>query len=403
MFRNIITVLCILAGIQSFAQNLKTGVLVVGSGPSALAAAIQSANSGVKTLLIDAGRFDAITLSASDRAVKAGIYNGFSTIVDSLQKSPLMDSHSLTPAFTAQVFKVWTDTLKNLTVLPNASIKKLERSGKGWEVDLTDREIKADVLVDATPAYSIVKLLGINAPKEDAATSAASIYSDKKYRTSVALTADDSGSFKTTPLASFLVPEVENLVLARPFGRNGGLLTGQAAGATAAYCVFFRTSTKNLNVRAIQTELLSYKSRLIKFDDIPESDSSMIAFQHLGVTGILKAREREGKLLFQPDSSVSTEELKQPLRELYSRSQIWFLDNKSDKISLETALSLIKFVGSRGDELNREVEKAWSSSLKLDGKYDLKRPVTRRMMAVLLDTYLEPYTVAVDLDGNVRS
>ena len=180
------------------------------------------------------------------------------------------------------------------------------------------------------------------------------------------------------------------------------LITGQAAGAIAAYCAFFKTITEKLNVRVIQTELLTYNSRILKFDDIDDSDSSMIIFQHIGVTGILKAKEENGKLFFMPEASVSTEELKQPFRELYSRSQIWFLDNKAEKLTLEDALSLIKFVGSRGGELNKEAEKAWKSSLKLKGNFDLKKLITRRELAVLFDVYLKPYTVAVDLEGNIK-
>jgi hypothetical protein len=120
------------------------------------------------------------------------------------------------------------------------------------------------------------------------------------------------------------------------------------------------------------------------------------------MTGILKVRETAGKLFFMPDQTVSTEDLKLPLREYYSRSQIWFLDNKADKLSLEKILSLIKFVGSRGDELDKEVKKGWSTALKLKGEFDLKRILTRKEIAILFDTYLQPFSVAVDLEGNVK-
>lgn len=396
MIKNIVTVVCLLIGVGSYAQNLKTGVLVVGSGSAAMAAAIQSAKSGVKTILMDAGKFDAITLSPSDRSLKVGIYADFADIVDSLQKSPLKDNQTLTPEFTAQVFKTWTDTLKNLTVLPGATIKKIKKSGKGWEIDLVGREIKADIILDATTDYSVAKVAFPGFDNNNISSKT----TDNAYRTSVAIASADS-NFKTVPLAHLISSQVDNIVLAAPYGQQS-LRIGQAAGATAAYSVFFKTNTKNLNVRVIQTELLTYKSRLIKFDDIDEGDSSMIAFQHIGVTGILKGKALNGKLLFLPDSSVTTEELKQPLKAYYSRSHVWFLDNTEKKLTVGTALSLIKFLASRGEELGKEVEKGWKTSLKLKSDFDLKKLITRRELTILLDTYLQPYTVAVDMEGNVR-
>ncbi|MEJ6981080.1 FAD-dependent oxidoreductase [Pedobacter sp. P351] len=403
MSRNLIVFICLLFSLTGFSQTIKTSVVVVGANSGAYAAAIQSAKSGVKTLLIDAKKFDAIVLSPVDRSLKAGIYADFIKRVDSLQKSPLKDNHTLSPEFTAQVFKSWTDTIKNLTVLPNASITKIKKSGKGWDITLVHKEIKADILLDATPGQTVAKMAGLVINKKTISTQAPVIYSDKKYRTSVAVTSGDKLYFKPVYLSSLVVPDIENLVLAAPAGESLNILSGQAAGAIAAYCSFFKTTTNKLNVRVIQTELLTYNSRIIKFDDIHESDSSMIAFQHIGVTGILKGKEENGKLLFMPQAPVSTEELKQPLRELYSRSQIWFLDNKTDKLTLNDALSLIKFVGSRGEELNKEAEKGWKTSLRMNGSFDLKRVISRRELAILFDAYLQPYSVAVDLDGNIKT
>jgi hypothetical protein len=377
-------------------------VLVVGSTPAALAAAIQSANSGVKTLLIDAGKFESVTLSEYDRSVKTGIYAGLFKHADSLQKVTTKNNeYTFSPAFTASVFKAWTDTVKNLTILKDASIKKIKKSGKNWEVSLAGKEIKADVLLDGTPDYRIAKLVGLTGTTTSNSSSVTSIYSDKKYRTSVGISVKNSGVFSPVSIAS-LITKIENLILAGPFGGIASLHSGQGAGTVAAYCVFFKTSTKNLNIRAIQSELLTYKSRLLKFEDIDEGDSSMVAIQHLGTTGILKATEANGKLYFNPEKTVSTEDLKLPLGEYYSRSQIWFLDNKLEKLTLENTLSLIKFIGSRGEELNKEVKKSWNASLRLKGDFDLKRVLSRKEIAILFDSYLQPFSVAVDMDGNIK-
>lgn len=401
MIKRLFSFFCLLSSFSVYAQDIKTGVLVIGANANGYAAAIQSAKSGVKTLLIDTGNFQSITLSPEDRAINAGIYSGFGTIVDSLQKAPLQAHHSLTPTFTAQIFKTWTDTLKNLTVLRNVSILKIKKSGKHWQVGLSDREIKADILLDARPDYAIAKLAGLEIKVDAQRTE--SIYADKLYRTSVAALKKRNGTSHLVPLSSLLVPNIENLVLAGPLGKNPTLLSAQAAGAIAAYCVFFKTNSKKVNVRAIQGELLSYKSHIIEYADIADTDSSMIAFQHIGVTGILKAKEEKGYLFFLPDSLVSVNELRQPFRELYSRSQIWFLDHNEAILTLETALSLIKFVGSRGKELDKELESAWKKSLKLSGEFDLRKRITRREFAIILDTYLQPFNVATGIDGTIKN
>ncbi|MFD2161563.1 FAD-dependent oxidoreductase [Paradesertivirga mongoliensis] len=397
MIRNLTTLLCFFAALSGYAQNIKTGVVVVGSTPSAMSAAIQAARSGVKTLLIDAGRFDVITLASSDQAINGGFYQEFKKHADSLQKSPVT-AKTFSPEFTAQVFKKWTDTVKNLTVLPNASIRKIEKSKKGWEIDLKDREIKAEVIVDATQTQSVIPIALAKLDKEDK-VSLINPASSYLYRTSVAFGA--GANFEPVPIFKLINTGADNLITTFPGGETN-FLTGQAAGATAAYCVFFNTNTNNLSVRKIQTELLSYKSQIIRFDDLSDTDSAKVALQHIGVTGILPARSQNGRLLFLPQAPVSTDEIKPALKQYYSRSHVWFLDHKEDKLKLETALDLIKFLASRGEELNREVEKAWKTSLKLTGSYDLKKELTRRELAILLDTYLQPYSVEVDLQGNVR-
>lgn len=396
-----LVIFSIFVSFSAYSQNIKTGVLVVGATPAGMAAAIQSAKSGVKTVLIDARNFDFITLSASDRSVKAGIYSDLIKHIDSLQKFPSTDNQQFTPAFVGAVFKGWTDTIKNLTLLSKSSINKIEKTKKGWEIDLNNREIKADVILDATTNFSVSKLAMANNVTSDSKPATASS-SDKLYRTSVAIEISENGLVKNIPLSSFIFAEVENMVLAGPVPGQLSISTGQAAGAIAAYCSFFNTSTTNVDVRKVQGELLTFKARIIAFEDIANDDSSMISIQHLGVTGLIKAKVDNDRMLFLPKQTISTDEIVQPFREYYSRSQIWFLDHKSDSITLEDALSLIKFSASRGKELDAEVQKGWKTSLKFTGDFDLKKVLTRKEFAVLLDRYLQPFNVSVDLSGNVR-
>jgi hypothetical protein len=151
----------------------------------------------------------------------------------------------------------------------------------------------------------------------------------------------------------------------------------------------------------IQGELLAYKSLLLPFVDIKSSDSSFTAIQHIAATGILKANIKENKLYFMPDSSISSDEIRQPMKEFYSRSQIWFADNKLDKLTLKDVLSLIKFSGNRGEELNREVERGWTNTFRFKGKFDPNKVATRQELAVLINNYLKPFNVRIDVMGKL--
>ena len=124
---------CLFATYTSLAQ--KAGVVVFGTTPGGLAAAIQSAHSGVETILIDQENLDVVNLTSADKAYKIGIYAQFLQRVDSLQKNlNYKNNESLTPAYTAVVFKGWTDTIKNLTVLKKSIIKEIKKDGKNWDV-----------------------------------------------------------------------------------------------------------------------------------------------------------------------------------------------------------------------------------------------------------------------------
>src|SRR5690606_25121687 len=106
---------------------------------------------------------------------------------------------------------------------------------------------------------------------------------------------------------------------------------------------------------------------------------------------------------FDPDRPVLVDEIQPVLNQLFSRSQIWFIDHSSlDTLKLDDLFSLIKYVGHRGDELEQQVEKGWSRRFNFDGAYDKQRLATRRLVAVLMDAYCRPLDVKVGLDGSIQ-
>lgn len=182
---------------------------------------------------------------------------------------------------------------------------------------------------------------------------------------------------------------------------------GQAAGTIASYCAFFKTITKNINVRVVQGELMAFGAELIPLADIKRSDPNFLAFQRMSVSGLLKpslTKEDDHTVIkFDTAGTISSEQLRVPMREFYSRSQIWFADNKREAMTIEDVINLFMFTATRGDELKKEIEEGWKESFNFDTKFEPKRQITRKEFAVLADRYLQPFNIRVDFAGNLLS
>jgi len=178
---------------------------------------------------------------------------------------------------------------------------------------------------------------------------------------------------------------------------------GQGVGATAAFCAFFKTTTKHLRVRMIQGEILDYKGYLLPITDITPKDPHWRAVQQVCATGLLKGVQKANEIHFEPDDIVSTEEIKPFLLELYTRAFLWFNKEKpGDKFTVGNLLSLISdYTLTDPKTLQLHLQKAWGPQFKLTGTFDLNRPVTRMEFAVLTNKYLNPFAKTVDLSGRV--
>lgn len=379
------------------AQTTKPAVLVVGNGSAAAGAAIQSARSGVKTiLLLQAGGFDIHNaMDDFSSGIQAELLTEIkkqSGINDSLNLATI-DKH-----LANKVLSQLTDTIKNLAIIRDLNWVRAARSGKNWNFRLSNRQtIRPKVLVLAGDARLKESLM----LKEVSPAQASPLdYSQTLYRTSIA-----AGTFlnKTTStivsLYSFLTPSQENLILLR---ENESMLIGQAAGAIAAYAGFFGANTSSANLKIIQGELINYKLAVMPFTDIRSDDPNWKAIQMLGLSGVIKAENIEHSTHFSALNPVSTEEIKQPLKDFFYKAQIWFDDYKAETMTVESTISLICYVGNKSAESTlKEIEKKWKSSYKFTRNFDLKSTINRREFAVLLQDYMPPFNVNVDKDGKV--
>ncbi|MBS7566916.1 FAD-dependent oxidoreductase [Mucilaginibacter sp. Bleaf8] len=200
---------------------------------------------------------------------------------------------------------------------------------------------------------------------------------------------------------------VSHLVNASTFYPSVQMVLGQGAGAVAAYLSFFKTTTKNLKVRVIQGELLDFKGYLIPFCDIPQSANAFRAIQQVGATGLLRGVvHTDGKtasVWFKPDSTVSTNEIKPVLTEIYTHAFLWFNKEKpAEQFTIGNMLSLISDVTlSDPKPLQMNMAKQWQSVYKFNQAFDLKRPITRLEFAILANKFLNPFARTVDLSGRL--
>ena len=221
------------------------------------------------------------------------------------------------------------------------------------------------------------------------------------------------------PLGAVVAKDQENLlVLEKALSVthlvNGALTNpavqmtiGQGAGAAAAFCVFFKRTTKQLDVRTIQGEILDHKGTLLPFADIPRTDRDFRAIQQVAATGMLqgiqKPRAEAADLLFMPDSAIRTAEVQPLLTELYSRAFIWFGKEKpGEMFTLGNLLSYISEITLRDPaELQEAIRKTWKTYYRFNTPFSPKRPATRREFAVLANRFFNPFARKVDITGRL--
>jgi hypothetical protein len=425
MIKNILPALLIFTFYCADAETIKTDVLVFGGTPGGAAAAIQCTRSKIKTVFA----YDEIRLNGNgvvtvntNRNVPSGAWGEFrNRIKDFYAKTPGFDTIQNAPlkfeiAAAISILRKTADTAKNLTQYAESKFISIKKDGDRWEVNLVKNgqtiTVKARVIIDATTDGMIASKAGA---KFYQATEKINLESSL-YRTAIATNdglTQHGNNF--VPLHAVLVKDAENILCtgkALPAEMDIQYLPlqleiGQAAGAVAAYCAFFKTTTQHLRVRIIQGELLDFKAYVLPFSDVKQTDPAWRAIQQVSATGLLKGVQKtagsNSELHFEPGDIVSTDGVRPILTELYTRAFLWFnVEKPGDKFTLGNLLSLISdYTLTDPKNLQMAVQKSWTGQLKLTGTFDLKRPVTRLEFAVLANKYLNPFAKTVDMSGRI--
>lgn len=428
MTKRFFTILVFIIPVLSFGQSKKPEVLIYGSGIDAYTAAVQSAMSGLNTIWISDNEKLVPELTTTPTTIEgnkhldSGIWATF--LAKTLQQDKRSDSLSeiakrrLSPQIAANAINDLTAVHTNLTVIKSTPVKSIKRSGKTWQVELNNRvRYKVRAVVDGSADGGLHKLAYPGIPYVSKTTVETDYFEAEQYlplqRTGVAVAT--KGSPFTLPLATLIPGNADNFFVTRISPTVHDLLSGdaedipllahvgQVIGAAASYTAFFRTTSDKIDLRKVQGEILQYGSRLLPFQDIPIESPHLPAIQRIGATGIFDGFVSDtAGFYFHPDLNLSTAEIAPVLNQLFSRSQIWFIDNSMDTMTMADLLSLIKHIGHKGNELEGQLEKYWTRRFYFDGEYDLEMPATRRHFAVLFDTYCKPFDVQVGLDGSIQ-
>lgn len=416
----VLTFLCLLFPCLVFAQKkVKPKMFVYGSDITALSAAIQAARSNVPTVMLMDKPILAEEITSEvlqiegNKNLDGGIWMGIlmemaisKTRDDSLAQVVKKDFN---PQLARNAIDKYMRELPNLTVIKEQQISKVSRNKRNWEIVLSNRQ-KYEVLsvVDASEDAGLLKASGL---KLDSAVQGG--YTKAKdmglaiSRTTLAVGELDKAS-SVVFLKDLLDFEKENLFdigrlrsLAKSADNIGFRSSfGQAIGATAGYTAFFKTDSKKIDIRKLQAELLAFKARLIPYQDVEVKDPHFGAIQKCYLTGVFLGKEVDGKYNFDGNQIVRFSDVKNVLNDIYTRSQLWFLDNyREDELSWKDLLGMIKFISFKGDEVDRQIAKEWKTKLKFEGEFSPENKVTRDQFAVVADLFSSSFAKAINLDG----
>lgn len=396
----------------------KPQLMVYGSDFLAFSVAVQSAKSSVPTLwLVDGDQlmpefFNGRTEIETTPHVDGGIWMDI-LMEMALAKSPddslaNIVKRDMSPRLFQNAVEKVLSRLPELTVMRGEEILSIKRRKRDWEVQIGSKHrYNVRSVVDASQQQGLSTLADISWEDNVEPMRTLSTIPLTQLRTSVAVGAIDQTLYSVL-LEDILAGEKDgffNFRGTREIMSDDIALTplraaiGQAVGATAAYLAFFRTASDKVDVRKLQTELMTYGARILPFQDIAISDRHFYALQRFGLASVLPNLHTEEGFLFHKDERVGFKEIEPIFDRLYSRSQLWFLDNEGDYFRWKDLLSLIKFVGLRGDDIDQQIEKEWSGKLGFEGDFNREAFVSRYQFAVMLDRYANPYVRAVNQEG----
>lgn len=398
----------------------KPSVLVYGADVIALNAAVQSARSNVPTLwVLDqdeiAGELTSAPLSLhGNQRLDGGLW--LEMLMDMAMSKQRSDSlagavkKSFNPRLARNAIEKILDKLPNLTVVKGTSISKAERRRKGWRVTLSNKQTyQVIAMIDASNHGDLVALQE-RAPVDSSQQKIPTVGQLElaESRTTVAV-GEWKGTLRVVLLSDLLHEESDNLfdigdlrsAETDPESIPFRSAVGQALGATAGYCAFFKTTTNRIDIRKLQSELLAFRARLNPYQDVSVGEPHFSALQKFYLTGFFMGKPVGQEYHLDKEQPVRLEEVREVLNTIHTRSQLWFLDHgHQGEMTWADLMELTKFVSFKGDEITRQVQDDWQRKLDFEGSYDPQQAVSREQFAVITDLFSDAFAKAINLDGS---
>lgn len=181
------------------------------------------------------------------------------------------------------------------------------------------------------------------------------------------------------------------------------LQIGQAAGALAALSVKQGIQPRAMDVRKLQTALLQSGAYLMPFIDVSRDDPHFEIIQKIGSTGILQGKgvpyKWANQTWFYPELPISEYEFLSGLKRVYPQySTDW--NATGQLLTLSRFIDLTSKMGKT--TLHKDMLKKDWEQLDLKEAYEEDLVLDRRTVAVLLNHYYDPFSIAIDVTGHVE-
>ncbi|GAB2545900.1 FAD-dependent oxidoreductase [Rufibacter soli] len=178
---------------------------------------------------------------------------------------------------------------------------------------------------------------------------------------------------------------------------------GQAAGALAAVSLKNKVQPREVRIREVQQALLDSKAYLMPYIDVKPQDPHFAALQRIGSTGILKgtglAYKWANQTWFYPERPISEYELVTGLRTYYPEPLKTFQASGANL----TLKALVEMLGTVSPAVTYEKVVAQWAALGLKATAAPETELNRRQAAVIVDKFLNPFSLPVDFNGQVQA
>nr|WP_321523222.1 FAD-dependent oxidoreductase [uncultured Macellibacteroides sp.] len=223
------------------------------------------------------------------------------------------------------------------------------------------------------------------------------------------------------PLGALIPKDVKGLIVAEKSISVSNLINGttrlqpvvmqigQAAGALGALAVQHKEDVDKVSVREVQQAILNAGGYLQPYLDLQVSDPHFKSLQRIGSTGILRGRGLnvgwENQTWFDADSLLYEQALTPGLKEFAPEFEF---SVSNEIITIEEALNIVYWLARHLNVSNVSDEATFDARQKANWKqlqgseYDIRRPVTRKEFAVLLDAAVNPFELySVTMKGEL--